>query len=106
MMQKPIFIVLLSLLAASISACSENAGAEATKLSGVVESVSLSVENMTCATCPIVVRKALEGVEGVQSAQVDFAAKTATVAYDPAVAIVSDLTKATTNAGYPSQRQE
>lgn len=83
-----------------VAAWAPIAGAAAEK------TVTLKVDNMTCAMCPITVRKALEQVEGVQSAQVDFDAKTATVVYDPDMASVSDLTQATTNAGYPSQRQE
>ena len=106
MLHKTVFITLLTLFAVSLSACGDHAGAEAKTASDVTETVSLTVENMTCATCPIAVRKALESVAGVQSAQVDFDAKTATVVYDPDVASVSDLTEATTNAGYPSQRQE
>jgi mercuric ion binding protein len=70
------------------------------------ETVTLAVDNMTCAMCPITVRKALERVDGVRSAEVDFDAKTATVIYDPEVVSVSDLTAATTNAGYPSKRKE
>lgn len=70
------------------------------------ETVTLAVDNMTCAMCPITVRKALERVDGVQSAEVNFDAKTATVVYDPEVASVSDLTAATTHAGYPSRRNE
>lgn len=70
------------------------------------KSVTLAVDNMTCAMCPVTVRKALEQVEGVQSAQVDFETKTATVSYDPELAAVSDLTRATTNAGYPSKLQK
>ena len=57
---------------------------------------------MSCATCPIAVRKALERVEGVRSAQVDFETKTATVTFDAAMTKVSELTEATSNAGYPS----
>jgi periplasmic mercuric ion binding protein len=41
--------------------------------------VTLAVENMTCGTCPIVVKKALERVPGVSSTSVDFDKKTATV---------------------------
>ncbi|MES1945146.1 Periplasmic mercury ion-binding protein [Salinisphaera sp. PC39] len=70
------------------------------------ETVTLRVDNMTCAMCPVTVRKALERVEGVQSAKVDFESKIATVIYDPERATVSDLTAATTNAGYPSKRKE
>jgi copper chaperone CopZ len=45
--------------------------------------VTLVVENMTCGTCPIVVKKALERVSGVSSTSVDFDKKTATVTSIP-----------------------
>jgi mercuric ion binding protein len=65
--------------------------------------VTLAVENMTCGTCPIVVRKALLGVPGVTSTDVDFDKKTATVTFDPDKATSAKLTEATTNAGFPSK---
>lgn len=67
------------------------------------KTVTLTVENMTCAACPITVRKALEKVPGVAKAKVDLDSKTATVTFDPAKAKVEDLTWATTEAGYPSK---
>lgn len=65
--------------------------------------VTLAVENMSCAACPITVRKALEKVPGVANTKVDLDTKTATVTFDPAKADVEALTKATTEAGYPSR---
>jgi mercuric ion binding protein len=65
-------------------------------------SVTLAVQNMTCASCPITVRKALEKVPGVVKAKVDYATKTATVTFDPGKTHVEALTRATTEAGYPS----
>lgn len=65
--------------------------------------VTLAVENMTCGTCPIVVRKALERVPGVTAAAVDFDKKTATVTFDPDKASSARLTEATTKAGFPSK---
>lgn len=64
--------------------------------------VTLAVSNMTCATCPITVRKALSKVEGVTQARVDFAKKEAVVTFDDARTNVAALVKATTDAGYPS----
>jgi len=61
------------------------------------------IENMTCASCPITVRLAMEGVAGVKSVKVDFEAKTATVVYDPASATVAAIAAASTNAGYPAK---
>jgi len=46
------------------------------------QTATLAVENMTCGTCPIVVKKALERVPGVTSTSVDFDKKTATVTFD------------------------
>ncbi|GGB91168.1 periplasmic mercury ion-binding protein [Marinobacterium zhoushanense] len=75
-------------------------------LAGPPETVTLAVQNMTCALCPITVRKSLEKVEGVSAVEVDFDSKTATVTYDPEQARLQALTEATTNAGYPSTVQE
>jgi mercuric ion binding protein len=66
------------------------------------KTVTLNVENMSCAGCPITVRKALEKVPGVTQAKVDYGTRTATVTLDPAKTGVEALTRATTNAGYPS----
>ena len=57
---------------------------------------------MNCAMCPITVRKALEKVEGVTQANVDYETKSAVVVYDDQKTSVSLLTKATEDAGYPS----
>nr|WP_152555716.1 cation transporter [Methylomarinum vadi] len=66
------------------------------------QSVILDVQNMTCAICPITIRKALQAVNGVQSAKVDFGSKTAKVTFDPQKTNTAALIKATTNAGYPA----
>jgi mercuric ion binding protein len=64
--------------------------------------ITLQVQNMTCGTCPIVVRKALQRVSGVSSTTVDFTKKAATVTFDPDQVKPVALTQATTNAGFPS----
>ncbi len=66
------------------------------------KTVTLAVQNMTCSMCPITVKNALEKVPGVSAVHVDFDKKTATVTYDPAKIQPDRLTRATTNAGYPS----
>ncbi len=70
------------------------------------QSVTLDVQNMTCAMCPITIRKALQGVDGVNEAQVDFASKTAAVTFDPQKTNIAALIKATTNAGYPATAKD
>ena len=64
--------------------------------------VTLDVQNMTCAVCPITVKKALENVSGVQQVSIDYASKTATVQFDDTLTAADKLTEATKAAGYPS----
>ena len=61
-----------------------------------------AVENMTCATCPISVRKAMERVDGVKEVKVDFDSKTATVTFDSSMATASDIGNASTDVGFPA----
>ena len=66
---------------------------------------TFAIENMTCATCPITVRKAMEGVVGVvgvSAVSVDFNAKTARATYDPRRTTAAAIAAASTNAGYPA----
>ncbi len=67
------------------------------------KTVTLSVSGMTCAACPITIRKALTDVDGVTEAVVSFDKKEAVVTFDDAKTDVSTLIEATTNAGYPSR---
>ena len=66
------------------------------------KTITLAVNNMDCAACPSIVKGSLEAVPGVAKVAVSFKDKTATVIYDDAKANVSQLTSATTKAGYPS----
>lgn len=45
-------------------------------------------------------RKALEGLEGVEKAEVSFAERRATVTYDPRKVSVKDMVKAVSQAGF------
>jgi periplasmic mercuric ion binding protein len=68
--------------------------------------VTLAVQNMTCAVCPITVKKALEHISGVHQVSVNYESKTATVQFDDTIATVDKLAEATKSAGYPSSVQE
>lgn len=70
------------------------------------KTVTLSVPGMFCATCPITVKKALTRVAGVTQVTVDLEEKQAVVTFDDAKTNAVALTKATTNAGYPSSVKE
>lgn len=66
------------------------------------QTVTLSVTGMTCATCPITIKKALNKVEGVENIEVNLEKKEALVTFDDARTTVEALLEATKNAGYPS----
>jgi mercuric ion binding protein len=70
------------------------------------KTVTLDVSGMTCAACPITVKKALEKVGGVSKVEVRFENKQVLVTFDDAKTITDALVKATTDAGYPSQPEK
>ena len=67
------------------------------------KTLTFSVEKMTCALCPFTVSKAIEGVNGVTSVDVDYGSKTATVTFDDTVTDVDMIAAASSNAGYPAK---
>jgi mercuric ion binding protein len=66
------------------------------------QTVTLDVPGMTCAACPITVKKAISKVDGVSKVDVSYDKRQAVVTFDDAKASVQKLTQATENAGYPS----
>ncbi len=67
------------------------------------QTISMSVERMTCALCPLTIRKAMERVDGVQHVDVDYDTKTATVTFDDTKTTAADIAQASTDVGYPSK---
>ncbi|KCZ56869.1 heavy-metal-associated domain-containing protein [Hyphomonas chukchiensis] len=78
--------------------------AQAISAEAPLATASFSIENMTCATCPISVRKAMMRVEGVKTVDIDFDSKIASVTFDPAVTTADAIAAASTNVGYPATR--
>lgn len=64
--------------------------------------VIMDIEKMTCALCPLTVRKAMERVDGVQDVEVDFERKIATVTFDDSKTTASAVAQASTEVGYPA----
>lgn len=67
------------------------------------QTVTFTVDNMTCALCPVTVKRAMESVEGVRAVEIDFAARTASVTFDPAATSADAIAAASENAGYPAR---
>ena len=93
-------MVLVLVLVGLVSACGKDEPTSVNNDAANLKTVTLSVPGMTCAACPITVRKALEKVPGVVRAQADFDSKTATVRFDPARTDIKALIAAVKNAGY------
>ncbi|MDT8450640.1 MAG: cation transporter [Wenzhouxiangellaceae bacterium] len=68
--------------------------------------VTLSVPGMTCLMCPITVRKALEGVQGVHEASATLSDKSAVVLFDPNRTDVTQLITAVVNSGFEASAME
>lgn len=64
--------------------------------------VTLSVPGMTCAACPITIKKALFKVAGVQKAEFSLEKREAIVTFDDTKTSAAALAKATESAGYPA----
>ncbi|GIX11804.1 heavy-metal-associated domain-containing protein [Elioraea sp.] len=106
-MKRPLVIAigLLALGAAgllSATALTPLAAQPTTAEATATQTATFAVENMTCALCPVTVKKAMEQVKGVQSVAVDFGARTATVVFDPSATSIEAIAAASTNAGYPA----
>jgi periplasmic mercuric ion binding protein len=54
----------------------------ASKASAAEKTITLAVKNMYCDACPLIVRKSLESVPGVNKAVVSYKDKSALVTYD------------------------
>jgi mercuric ion binding protein len=64
--------------------------------------ITFAVDNMTCASCPYIVKSSMEGVPGVAKVAVSFRAKTATVIFDDGKTNPDAIATASMNAGYPA----
>ena len=95
--------LLALLLGAALTICCYKVSTTAAEITTTSQQVvTLDVQNMSCAMCPITVRKSLTRLDGVSKAEVSYKDKTATVMYNSQKITVDQLTRATTNAGYPS----
>ncbi len=68
--------------------------------------MELELQGMSCASCAARIERALNGVEGVASATVNFATERASVDFDPESVSVDDLCGAVKAAGYGAAPHE
>ncbi len=80
--------------------------AAAAPLAARERSATLAVENMTCALCPLTVKKAMAKVDGVSRVEVSYDKREAVVTFDDARTSVQAIAKASTEAGYPAREKK
>lgn len=90
--------LLAAVLLAAMGAFSAAIAAERT--------VTLAVQNMTCASCPYIVRESMSAVDGVEKVDVSLETKTATVTFDDAKTTVAAVADASGRAGFPATPKE
>lgn len=66
----------------------------------------IKISGMHCASCALNVEKTLQGLEGVEEAQVNFGTEKATVEYDPEKVELQKLEKSVEEAGYGVVNQQ
>ncbi len=70
------------------------------------KTVILSIKNMSCITCPYIVKSSLSDVSGVISVDVSFNDKIAQITFDDSTTNIQDLTDATADVGFPSMLKQ
>ena len=68
--------------------------------------ITFAVDNMTCASCPYIVKTSMAAVPGVSKVAVSFQAKTATVTFDDTKTNSDAIAAASVNAGYPAHLKQ
>ena len=64
--------------------------------------LTFDVQKMTCATCPIAVRKAMERVAGVKQVAVSLDDKSAVVTFVSSATTATAIGQASTDVGFPA----
>jgi len=72
----------------------------ATPLFAAIQTVTLSVPGMFCASCPFIVEAAMGDVQGVQSVETNLDERIAIVTFDDEITTIDDIAFASTVVGY------
>src|SRR5262245_64048809 len=67
---------------------------------GPIQRIALRIGGMNCAHCPPEIEKALSGLAGVKTAQVNPSTKIASIDYDPARTKIADMLQTIRSRGY------
>ena len=105
-MRKIVFINLLAVLFLSSGFIFEARGESLESVDQPIQTnenvVTLDVPGMFCPSCPFIVRKTLEGIEGAIKVETSLETRTAVVTHDKSKVSVKQLKEALKNVGYPA----
>ena len=96
--------LIISMIAVLVCSMPEMAFANsaAESVAGSELTQTFAIEKMTCALCPITVKKVMQRVNGVKLVDVNFDLKTAAVVFDSSKTTAEEIAAASTNVGYPA----
>ena len=70
------------------------------------QTIKLSVPDMTCVSCPYMVKQAISAVDGIKAVEATMEDRSATVTFEDTVTSIEAIQQATANIGYPSSLYE
>lgn len=77
-------------------------GGAGTQASGSTETLTVSIQKMTCGGCVYNIETAVKKLAGVESAVVNLGTKSGVITYDPAVVTKQKIIDTITGIGYPA----
>ncbi|MGB7287159.1 MAG: mercury resistance system periplasmic binding protein MerP [Salaquimonas sp.] len=87
--------LILSLMFAMLASASSMAVA-------AEQTIKLSVPDMTCVSCPYMVKQAISAVDGIKAVEATMEDRSATVTFEDTLTSIEAIQQATANIGYPS----
>ena len=66
------------------------------------QTIKLSVPDMTCVSCPYMVKQAISAVDGIKAVEATMEDRSATVTFEDTLTSIEAIQQATANIGYPS----
>lgn len=70
------------------------------------QTIKLSVPDMTCVSCPYMVKQAISAIDGIKAVEATMEDRSATVTFEDTVTSIVAIQQATANIGYPSSLYE
>jgi copper chaperone len=94
----------IGLVILMLPGCGKSTGERQSIASNSINVATIQLPTLKCKTCVRTIKNALASVDGIESAEVDLAAKNATVKFIPAKLDVGKIESAISKAGYDADK--